>query len=252
MQTMNASTRTHLQEALDAKEYGKTYEDILRELKLQDAPEAQQQASEHAMQAGHFATLACFVRWFEKNWACTLRLTAALGHEYWMKIEDSRGRTPHALARVALRQLKATLIKEDSDPRRRWQAWNALPEMGYHGKVVRALLGRACAEKRKSIRQALHPGTSARELLQVFQRVLGNDTVDSVLRAMKGDELQYRMAQRIAIQFLGLPTGVSPSPPRPARRQTPRKRKAVTAGVCTACGSPLRPRISSPPVLAQE
>ena len=251
MHGITASTRTQLQAALDERKEGDTYEDVLRELKLEDAPEAQQLASEHAMQAGHFATLTCFVRWFEKNWTCTLRLTAALGHEYWMKIEDSRGRTPHALARVALRQIKATLIQARESPRQKWQAWNALPEMGYHGKVVRALLTRAATEKRERIRQRLRAGISARELLQIFRDVLGNDTVDLVLRAMKGDELQYRMAQRIAIQFLGLPTGVSPSPPRPERRNH-RKRTAGTAGMCATCGSPLRPRISSPPVMAQE
>ena len=249
---MNTSTRTNLHAALNARKDGETYEEILRRLKLQGVPEAQQQASEHALQAGHFTTVACFVRWFEKHWACTLHLTAALGHEYWMKIEDSRGRTPHDLARVALRQIKATLIKAGDSPRQRWQAWNAIPEMGYHGKVVRALLGRASAEKRVHIRRSLHPGISARNLLHIFRQVLGTTTVDLVLRAMQGDELQYRMAQRVAIQFLGLPKGFSPSPPRPARRQTPLKRKASTAGVCTTCGSPMRPRLPSPPVLAQE
>ena len=152
----STSTRIELWAALDTRIDGVTYAHVLAALQLTDDKAAQTLAAEHALQQGAFGNLLAFVRWFEENWDCTLHLTAALGHEPWM-LQSSEGihRTPKALARVALRQIKATLCANLHAMDEKWQMWNALPEMGYHTKVIHALLGQAKDANKATIREKL-------------------------------------------------------------------------------------------------
>ena len=251
-------TRTRLWAALDQRKDA-TYADVLKTLDMQDNPLAQKLAGEHAMACGGFGTLPAFVRWFEKNWACTLDMTAALGHEPWMS-EGPRGRTPSALAHVALRQIKATLCGKEDSMSDKWQMWGAHPDMGYHTKVIRALLQEASDEQKQRIRkrlsvQATPPeAVTPRIILGAFQAVLGTHTVLRVLRSMKSEELKYRMAQRTAVQFLGMlaPTAVKA---KRKRKAAPPSSPRASLRRCLTCGSPLRapPHVSEgAAILAQE
>ena len=243
----STSTRNKLWSALDAREEGTTCAQVLARLQLQDDAAAQVLAAEHALAQGAFGALPAFVEWFEKNWACTLQLTAALGHEPWMLQPPRAGdHSPAQLARMALRQIKATLCAPLASMRAKWKMWHAHPDMGYHAKVVRALLQQATEAQRPRIREKLHTAesttTRAIAILRVFQCVLGNSAVGDVMRTMADQELKYRMAQRTAVQFLGLELpgagGAKRKAPPAAPSTPPRPPPAVR--VCTACGSPLR------------
>ena len=215
---------------------------------LEDDPAAQAFAAQHALKAGAFATVPTFVAWFESNWTCTLDLTAALEHEIWMRqAKEGDKRTPAALARIALRQIKATLCPGRT-MHEKWQLWNALPDMRYHTAVIQALLARAAPADKASIKSRIFPGpgdagVTTRAILGVFEETLGRAQVAEILRNMRARELRYRTAQRTAIQFLGLRL------PHPVPGPATHKRKAwaqpatpprPAARVCRACGSPLR------------
>ena len=197
--------------------------------------------------------MPAFVAWFESNWTCTLDLTAALEHKMWMRqAKEGDKRTPAALARIALRQIKATLCPGRT-MHEKWQLWNALPDMRYHTAVIQALLARAAPADKASIKSRICPGpgdaaVTTRAILGVFEEMLGRDQVAEILRNMHARELRYRTAQRTAIQFLGLRLPAKPETHKrkagaqpPPRRARPRACAAPAAARC-ATGARAWPR----------